>query len=222
MTDRSIIKKQDLFFYRKQYNFMSPKTEEQFSEIRKERREQIMQVALELFAHDGYHSTSIASIARKAGISKGLMYNYFESKEALLKELIITTSNKVHVELDPDHDGKVSPVEFLRFIRVTLKNIRENVTYWRLYSTLSLQKEVMDIIMNEMQDLAKDTMQLLTSFFVEHFAGKAEEELYHLSALFKGVMLQFLSINDEKWMKKNEEMMINYYKDKKGWTEQNI
>lgn len=200
---------------------MSPKTEEQFSEIRKERREQILQVALELFAHDGYHSTSIANIARKAGISKGLLYNYFESKEALLKELIITTSYKVHVELDSNHDGKVTPAEFLRFIRVTLQNIRENVTYWRLYSTLSLQKEVMDIIMNEMQDLGNDTMQLLSAFFAEHFADKAEEELYHVSALFKGVMLQFLAINNKEWLQKNEEMMINYYKDKMGWKEQN-
>ena len=47
-----------------------------------------MDVALEHFANEGYHATTINHIAKHAGISKGLMYNYFESKEALLKAII--------------------------------------------------------------------------------------------------------------------------------------
>ena len=34
-------------------------------------------------------TTSVAKIAKEAGISKGLMYNYFESKELVIKELIM-------------------------------------------------------------------------------------------------------------------------------------
>ncbi|MDV7394640.1 helix-turn-helix domain-containing protein, partial [Arthrospira platensis SPKY1] len=47
-----------------------------------------MEKALELFAEKGFASTSISQIAKEAGISKGLMYNYFESKEQLLHEII--------------------------------------------------------------------------------------------------------------------------------------
>ena len=197
---------------------MSPRTKEQFDEIRTERKEQILRVALELFAHNGYHPTTIAKIAKEANVSKGLMYNYFESKEMLLKELIITTSEKVYVELDANHDGKVTPAEFIRFIKVTMKNIRENVIYWRLYTTVLLQHDVMDIMMGEMQNIAKDSLNLLYDFFNQEFGDQATQELNHLSAVLKGIMLQYLAIKDKKWLDENEKMLLNYYKDKKGWN----
>ncbi len=61
---------------------------DRFEEIRYERKKQIMNSALHLFATKGFHQTSISSIAKHAQISKGLMYNYFESKDALLCEII--------------------------------------------------------------------------------------------------------------------------------------
>ena len=67
---------------------MSPRTPKQFEEIREEKKTLIMDVALEHFANEGYHNTTINHIAKHAGISKGLMYNYFESKEELLAEII--------------------------------------------------------------------------------------------------------------------------------------
>ena len=63
---------------------MSPRTPQQLDKIRKERRKAIMDTSLEVFSEYGYESASISMIAKKVGISKGLMYNYFESKEELL------------------------------------------------------------------------------------------------------------------------------------------
>jgi len=49
-----------------------------------ERRLQILDTALEVFASKGFNGTSIKDIAEAAGISQGLMYHYFKSKKALL------------------------------------------------------------------------------------------------------------------------------------------
>jgi AcrR family transcriptional regulator len=56
--------------------------------MRDERREQIMDAALRLFATRGLGTTKITDIARAAGISQGLLYHYFASKEAIYTELI--------------------------------------------------------------------------------------------------------------------------------------
>jgi len=53
-----------------------------------ERRLQILDVALKVFADKGFQGTSIKDIARAAGISQGLMYHYFASKETLLEATI--------------------------------------------------------------------------------------------------------------------------------------
>jgi AcrR family transcriptional regulator len=53
-----------------------------------ERRIQILDIALEVFAAKGFAGTSVKDIAGAAGISQGLMYHYYPSKEALLEATI--------------------------------------------------------------------------------------------------------------------------------------
>ena len=49
-----------------------------------DRREQIIDAAMHVFARKGYSNATNKDIAREAGITPGLIYYYFESKEALL------------------------------------------------------------------------------------------------------------------------------------------
>lgn len=53
-----------------------------------ERRLQILEKALIVFASNGFKGTSIKDIAEAAGISQGLMYHYFASKEELLEATV--------------------------------------------------------------------------------------------------------------------------------------
>lgn len=52
--------------------------------IRDTRREEIITTARDLFSRKGFHGTSIPDIARAAGISTGLIYYTFSSKEDIL------------------------------------------------------------------------------------------------------------------------------------------
>jgi AcrR family transcriptional regulator len=52
------------------------------------RRQTLAEVALKLWAERGYDRTSVATIAREAGIAKGTFYLYFESKGALLLDVL--------------------------------------------------------------------------------------------------------------------------------------
>ena len=54
-------------------------------------REQLLQVAIEEFARNGFEKTSIRSIAKVAGASPALLIHYFASKDLLVKEAIIQT-----------------------------------------------------------------------------------------------------------------------------------
>ena len=50
-------------------------------------RQRLIRVALELFSTRGYHDTTTAQIAKKAGIAEGTIYKHFSSKQQLLNEL---------------------------------------------------------------------------------------------------------------------------------------
>jgi AcrR family transcriptional regulator len=53
----------------------------------KDARTRIMQSALDEFSERGFHSTTIDSIAERAGIAKGTVYRYFKTKDALFAAL---------------------------------------------------------------------------------------------------------------------------------------
>ncbi len=53
-----------------------------------ERREQLLAVALDVFAGEGYHQTSMNQIAEAAGITKPVLYQHFVSKRELYLALI--------------------------------------------------------------------------------------------------------------------------------------
>ena len=59
---------------------------------RKEQKEvrkiQIIQATLDLFVERGYYGTKTSQISKKAGISEGLLFHYFPTKEILLEELV--------------------------------------------------------------------------------------------------------------------------------------
>lgn len=61
---------------------------ETFSKISEEKRDRVLTTAISEFANLGYGATSINTIAKKAGISIGSLYSYFESKEHLFLALV--------------------------------------------------------------------------------------------------------------------------------------
>jgi len=49
-----------------------------------DRRKQIFRAAIAVFAERGFHKTRVSDIAKKAGVAYGLIYHYFDSKDAVL------------------------------------------------------------------------------------------------------------------------------------------
>jgi AcrR family transcriptional regulator len=55
---------------------------------KEDRPQEITQAALEAFAEKGYAATRVEEVAKRAGVSKGLMYLYFKTKEELFKAVV--------------------------------------------------------------------------------------------------------------------------------------
>jgi AcrR family transcriptional regulator len=52
-----------------------------------DRRRQILDAAIRVFARQGFHSCRVSDIADEAGVAYGLVYHYFDSKDQVLNEL---------------------------------------------------------------------------------------------------------------------------------------
>jgi AcrR family transcriptional regulator len=54
---------------------------------RRDKREAILDAAIQVFAQRGYHGSRVSDIAREAGIAYGLVYHYFRNKEEILRSI---------------------------------------------------------------------------------------------------------------------------------------
>lgn len=65
-----------------------------------QRREQLLEVALHVFAARGFHQTSMNDVADAAGVTKPVLYQHFSSKRALYLELLELVSRRLMAVID--------------------------------------------------------------------------------------------------------------------------
>jgi len=93
-----------------------------------ERKRELLSIALELFLEVGYEKLNVNEIAKKAGVTKGLLYYYFRSKEEMLIESSKQEVKKIVGILSSlSQPGSTPPLDSLRLlIQAVHKYFQEN------------------------------------------------------------------------------------------------
>ena len=97
-----------------------------------DRRDQIIDAAMHVFAQKGFTRATNKDIAREAGITPGLIYYYFESKEDLLKTIIETRSPAQLMTTLPPHVFELPPEIFMRMLILRALSIIETEQFIQL------------------------------------------------------------------------------------------
>ncbi|MGE8206563.1 TetR/AcrR family transcriptional regulator [Heyndrickxia sp. NPDC080065] len=80
----------------------------------KQRRKEMIECAIKLFAEKGYQSTSVQDIVSEYGISKGAFYNYFSSKEELLLAIFQYYYEIIDQRMQKIQKEKLPPREIMK------------------------------------------------------------------------------------------------------------
>ena len=92
------------------------------------RRQEIIDVAKDLFGAQGIQTTSMTQVAEKVGVTKGLVYYYFASKDDLVQAIVeqfITSVDKSLTQIVGDEQMNFSD-KFSAFIDAYFRTIQEN------------------------------------------------------------------------------------------------
>ena len=196
---------------------MSPRTKEQVKEIRESRKQQIMDAALHLFANEGYVHCTISNLAEHTGISKGLMYNYFSSKQQLLEAIIQKGLNQVLNLFDPNRDGILTSGEFVDFIRNLFSIMKENKEFWVLYVSVLMQPGVKEHLTESSIPGYREFIRILMDYLTRKGFEDPDLEALTLSAMIEGfgVLMVYthpvMDISDEL-LEKFENRIIEMYR----------
>lgn len=123
-----------IFMFEKRYK-------EAFERASDERKEKILEVGINEFASKGYEKANINIIAKKAGISIGLMYKYFSTKE----DLFITCIQRGMSILDDAVDEILKSDDKLltkaeKLIRTTCQLSQKDANYVKLYNEITSER----------------------------------------------------------------------------------
>ncbi len=145
-----------------------------------DRRQQILDAAMHVFAQKGFVRATNKDIAREAAITPGLIYHYFTNKEALLRA-IIEERSPLHLvrSLSPELLA-LPPETFLRFLLQRVLATIESEQFVQLLRVI-----LPEIIHNpEMAPIGGDLMRQIVEAFGHYFQIKMESgDLRSLDAL---------------------------------------
>jgi AcrR family transcriptional regulator len=187
-----------------------PRRPEQFEEIREKSREKILSAALELFANKGYDSTSIDSIAKKAGISKGLIYNYYESKRSILIAIFEDVIGEGEKMVAKQKQIKDPLVRTRGMIEMVFDMMNNNPEYLKLLMVISLQPGVMEETKDFSAEMYRRNQEMVSSIYSK---GDKKDRIkgLMLDALIDGIMLNHIRYGKEYPVNALKERIIKDY-----------
>ncbi len=180
MTDRSV------------KNIMSPRTKEQLEVIKTTKSQRIAEAALSLFASQGYEVTSISQIAREAGVSKGLIYNYFESKEHILKDIVSKVFESVWERLGLSQIDSLDDTAYRAFIVKSLDIVLDDLDHFRLYFAVFTQPMVISLLMDEIMAKSAPYLEMLQNYYTEKGYDDPALQMRYVGAVLDGIQMHIM------------------------------
>ena len=188
-----------------------PRTAEQFKEIRTSRKKAILDAALHVFSEQGYHNTSIIEVSKEAGISKGLIYNYFDSKEELLDILLGSFLDDEMLAVKKVLKKPLTGFTMIEFIKLNTQILKAKLKQWKLYFSLVTQPEVIKILQDRFSEENIFITQKIMEFFKQKGDKNSEMTFTLFSTTIVGLKMSYIMDSENYPIEKIEELIIKQF-----------
>jgi AcrR family transcriptional regulator len=190
---------------------MSPRSRALNARLRAESRSRILAHALRLFAENGYDGTTVKMIADAAGISQGLIYAHFTSKEALLDAIFEESVRDIRESFAAGADAVDPRERFERYVRGCFDVLRRNLDFWRLSYGVRMQASVLAQLGDRVPRWTAEIRRTLQRFLRDIGVRNPRLEAEILFALIDGVSQHYALDPDAYPLDKVVERILQMY-----------
>lgn len=177
-------------------------------------KERLLKAALNVFAANGYHGSSVADIAKEANVSKALFYHYFDSKNDLL---VIFAKQRLEEwtplikNLETIKDPKERIVFLIDFV---LSELETRSDWLRFLYMLYLSTEGINIIQEAMKKYKEQFDRLFAAeckLYKDLGYTDPEMEATYLRSVLRGISLEYLLSGKKYPLQIMKEAIIKRY-----------
>lgn len=169
-----------------------PRTKEENERVRQLAKQNIRTSAMQVFIEKGYYNASIADIAQRAGVSKGLLYNYYKGKEELLGDMVQSRIEEIEDVMLKAASLDTPSEQLKHIIDGAVDNVQQNPKIYRFYLHLQTQPEE-DLLLSRYSRLLNEEMarqfQLQCEMFRKLGVSDPEIRSLHFSSAIHGISL---------------------------------
>ncbi|MGI2180568.1 TetR/AcrR family transcriptional regulator [Shewanella frigidimarina] len=178
-----------------------------------DKKQQIIESAIELFATTGYEKTSISAICEHSQVSKGLVFHHFKNKEGLLREVfmrmaeIINEVGSKSADVNKELSPKEKLVSYLEEIFLSMASPEQ-----KLYYQFDFQVLCQPSARLILKDLFDERYQLMMISFQDILcdipAASPIVDSHMLIAEIDGIALNYLFAKDDYPLKEIKDRFI--------------
>lgn len=191
-----------------------PRTQEENDRIRKLAKENIHKAAIKLFIKKGYHATSISDISEEAGISRGLLYNYYKGKEELLASMVEVRISQI-MEVMKRATEYATPSEKLSYIiNQAIDSVNQDPKVYRFYLNLQTQPEDDHELNKYSKWLIEENARqfdLQCKIFENLGVEEPRKRSLYFSSTLQGIMLMISTYPEQFPIEEVKKQMINEF-----------
>jgi len=131
---------------------------EKRKKVKENKKNTILKAARKLFFDRGFKFVTVDSIAAKAGVSKGSIYLYFDSKEEIYAQVLITDNIELNKNIKIFSTKEAPATELLlEFSQIYINYFLEHNELFRILMTFMLQTEQMNLTQEQNTELIRTT-----------------------------------------------------------------
>jgi AcrR family transcriptional regulator len=141
-----------------------------------------------------------------------LIYNYFESKEDLLKRIILEAIETGEHIMEEAMSQSDDPFEQLKnLLETSVEMIKSNLHYWKLVTSLAFQGDVLTPIEDVLAEKNKIAMELGINLFTKAGSKEPLKEALLFGAALDGMMMHYMHIGEEYPLEEMKKYIIEKF-----------
>jgi AcrR family transcriptional regulator len=155
-------------------------------------RESILSASLDLFAKRGYSATTTEQIAKKAKVSKGLIFSHFDTKQDILFAIVDEQFDRIIGNVLRKDDSRAAKEKLISFVDATVDLIKNEPLLVRLSLQLNLDDGYRKLMKNKKTKEYLDAfLSQMKSVFTELGSTKPELDSFILMFMFDGIIANY-------------------------------
>ena len=139
----------------------TPAAERRLTDQGRERKQQLVDAAMILFAHGGYNATRISDICAAAGVAKGLFYWYFPTKLDLFTEVVRSMRHRLRRAQADAMSGTDAVTRIHQGTAASVLFMAEHATYFALVDVERADRTIADALRSSGQIYLADVTALV-------------------------------------------------------------